>query len=243
MIPVITVSIPTYEIFSTIGAISAVILLYFRLEDYSIKFLQFLKYMLFAVAFLLIGSRLLFVMTYLTEIRSFGDLIFYILNGGIVFYGGLLGAIFGIWLCAKIRREDVGVFYNFCTPAFPLFHFWGRIGCFFAGCCYGIESHFGFPMAFDPEVTRFPVQLTESACNLLIFTSLMLVSKYNKKTNLLRLYLIEYSVVRFILEFFRGDNVRGIWGGLSTSQIISMLIFAVEMLSIIKQRRLKKESD
>ena len=243
MIPVITVSIPTYEIFSTIGAVFAVILLYFRSEAYNIEFSRFLKYMLLAVTFLLVGSRLLFVLTMLPEITSVSELLFYIMNGGIVFYGGLLGAIFGVWFCAKLRNEDAGEFYNFCAPAIPLFHFWGRIGCFFAGCCYGIESHFGFPMSFEPEVPRFPVQLLESTCNLLIFISLMLVTRHYKKVNLLRLYLIEYSVMRFILEFLRGDIMRGIWLGLSTSQIISILIFAVAILSIIKQRRLNSESD
>ncbi|MCU6720223.1 prolipoprotein diacylglyceryl transferase [Porcipelethomonas ammoniilytica] len=243
MFPLVNITIPSYVFFSTLGAISAIILLFFRMERFDITFKQLLLYMFVSVITLLIGSRLLFFLTMIPEIiRDFSvnKMLYYMFNGGIVFYGGLLGMLFGIWLCTKIKHDDKGKLFNFVAPAIPLFHFWGRIGCFFGGCCYGVENSWGFSMAASPEVIRFPVQLFESFFNLLIFISLMIISEKFKSQRLIIIYLIEYSCCRFVLEFFRGDSVRGIWGVLSTSQIISLIILFFCIIHIIKFTKRKK---
>lgn len=134
MFPLVNITIPSYVFFSTLGAISAIILLFFRTERFDITFKQLLLYMFVSGITLLIGSRLLFFLTMIPEIiRDFSvsKMLYYMFNGGIVFYGGLLGMLFGIWLCAKIKHDDKGKLFNFVAPAIPLFHFWGRIGCFF----------------------------------------------------------------------------------------------------------------
>ena len=243
MLPIVNITIPSYIIFSTIGAVSAVIFLVYNMENYKIYFKQLLVYIAVSSLTLIIGSRLLFVITMLPDIIkdfSINKLLYYIFSGGIVFYGGLLGMIFGIWICSKVRKESVTNMFNFIAPAIPLFHFWGRIGCFFAGCCYGKENSWGVSMAATPDTIRFPVQLFESFCNMLIFISLVIVSKKFKNKNLMIIYLTEYSICRFILEFFRGDLVRGIWGVLSTSQIISLVILFACILYETKTINRKK---
>jgi phosphatidylglycerol:prolipoprotein diacylglycerol transferase len=149
--------------------------------------------------------------------------------GGNVFYGGLLGGILAVMILLKIRPQ-YRYLLDITAPAIPLFHFFGRIGCFLAGCCFGIESSFGFTAYHSiieeaNGINRFPVQLLEALVNLVLF---ILLDNFRRKNlfrqNLLYLYLLFYSVARFFIEFLRGDEYRGFIFFLSTSQIISILI-------------------
>ena len=93
--------------------------------------------------------------------------------GGNVFYGGLLGGILAAMIILKIRPQ-YRYLLDIAAPAIPLFHFFGRIGCFLAGCCFGIESIFGFTAYHSiveeaNGIHRFPVQLLEALVNLVIF--------------------------------------------------------------------------
>ena len=174
--------------------------------------------------------------------------------GGIVFYGGFIGGAVGILVYTKFardvktRRDDLLDIYAVLTP---LFHTFGRIGCFLAGCCYGVESEFGFTVHDNPinpainGVNRFPIQLVESACNLIIFLILLYLFKRGvMESRLIYIYMLIYPAVRFITEMFRGDVYRGIFFGLSTSQWVSILLFAFALIMLpIKTGRLKRASD
>lgn len=167
--------------------------------------------------------------------------------GGMVFYGGLLGGLlFGIIYC-KIRKINIENFSDCFAAAIPLFHCFGRIGCFLSGCCYGIESKFGFTatraiVSSCNHVNRFPVQLLESFINLIIF--FVILSLFRKRIlngRLIYIYLLCYSFARFLLEFLRADVYRGIYFGLSTSSWISIVIFAASAFILYKKnKKLKK---
>jgi phosphatidylglycerol:prolipoprotein diacylglycerol transferase len=170
----------------------------------------------------------------------------YLIWGGNVFYGGLLGGILSAVIIFK-KRPQYRYLLDFVTPAIPLFHFAGRIGCFFAGCCFGIESSFGFTFRHSivEEANghnRFPVQLLEAFINLLLFFLLDFFRRKNIfKDNLIYLYLLFYSVARFFIEFLRDDAYRGFFFVLSTSQIISILIFCFvvpKIFSLFRQKDL-----
>ena len=162
--------------------------------------------------------------------------------GGSVFYGGLL---VGLLVAAIYLRKKPEHKYlvDIAVPGIPLFHFFGRIGCFLGGCCYGIPSKIGFIYTNSlveeaNGVRRFPVPLLEALFNLLLF--FLLAYFYNKekfKNKLLFIYLALYATGRFFIEFLRGDIRRGIWLFLSTSQIISILILIVALTQIIKTYR------
>jgi phosphatidylglycerol:prolipoprotein diacylglycerol transferase len=181
------------------------------------------------------------------DIHSWKDVIPYGINifGGSVFYGGLIGGIIVGTAYLKNHREK-SYLIDIAAPAIPLFHFFGRIGCFLGGCCFGIESVFGFTFhdAIIEEangVNRFPVQLLEAVFNLCLFVFLDRVRRKRLfKDGLLSLYALLYSVGRFFIEFIRGDDYRGTWLFLSTSQIISVAVFFVAMATLSKTK-LKKE--
>lgn len=163
--------------------------------------------------------------------------------GGMVFYGGFIGGLLGIIIVCKIvkslkghAKDELDVY----AVTFPLFHAFGRIGCFFAGCCYGIESEFGITVTGNTvnpsvnDVCRFPIQLVEAFLNLIIFFVMYYLIKNGKmKQRLIYVYMIIYGVVRFTDEFFRGDAYRGILFGLSTSQWISIILIAISIVSLI----------
>jgi len=156
--------------------------------------------------------------------------IFIEIFGGSIFYGGLLGGLLAAAIYFRKNPENKFL-ADIVAPSIPLFHFFGRIGCFLSGCCYGIESFFGFTSYHSPiesanGVSRFPVQLLEALFNLGLFFILdYLRKKEFFKNRIVFVYLAAYSAGRFLLEFLRGDSYRGFLLGLSTSQIISILIF------------------
>jgi phosphatidylglycerol:prolipoprotein diacylglycerol transferase len=186
----------------------------------------------------------------ISDINSFKKLLnaIYKIWGGNIFYGGLLGGILTAIIIIK-KKPQYKYLLDFVTPSIPLFHFFGRIGCFLAGCCFGIESSFGFIFHHSiveeaNEVNRFPVQLLEAFINLLLFFILDIFRRKNIfKQNLIYLYLLFYSVARFFIEFLRGDSYRGFILNLSTSQIISILIFCFIMPKIYALFREMIEND
>lgn len=158
----------------------------------------------------------------------------------IVFYGGLLGALLGGFLCVRIRKINLCRYFNTFIPVYPLFHVFGRIGCYFGGCCYGIPCSWGFAMASTPDVKRLPIQLIEAVFELVVFFILIAVDRKKlAKHNLTVLYLSIYAPFRFIAEFFRGDEIRGFFGPFSTSQWISLIIIFV-LLFLLTGKLIRK---
>jgi phosphatidylglycerol---prolipoprotein diacylglyceryl transferase len=182
----------------------------------------------------------IYVIKNISNINSFKKFLnaVYLIWGGNVFYGGLLGGIFTAIIIFK-KKPQYRYLLDFVVPAAPLFHFFGRIGCFLAGCCFGVESSFGFTFHHSiieeaNEINRFPVQLMEALINLLLFFILDFFRRKNIfRQNTVYLYLLFYSVARFFIEFLRGDAYRGFFFNiLSTSQIISIIIFCFIMPKI-----------
>ena len=224
-------TIGIYGVLSCIGALAAAFLLYYLLGKRSERSVDdMILFFLFVGGGLLFGGHLLYG---ITNFREWGRLIsisesvqfraaFYEIFGGSVFYGGLIGgAVCGV-LGTRLLKLDTRLYADGMAVSAPFFHFFGRIGCFFAGCCYGIESEFGFVLN---GVRRFPVQLLEATVNLLIATFLfVLYIKRKNQGTLFFLYLAIYALVRFLDEFLRGDPIRGFVLGLSTSQFISIFV-------------------
>lgn len=182
--------------------------------------------------------------SHLNVIDSFKDVIdvFVYIFGGSVFYGGLLGGMLIGSVYIKKKKLNKKIYYDICAIIIPLFHAFGRIGCFLVGCCYGIESKIGFTytkalVQSANGINRFPVQLLESSCNFIIFFFLFAIYKREKcQGKLLYIYLVSYAIIRFILEFLRGDSYRGFVLGLSTSQIISIGIFIIVFIKLLKNK-------
>lgn len=193
-----------------------------------------------------------FAMISFESLRQFVDSCV-VIFGGAVFYGGLTGGMFAGLFYLKKKKYDMVLYTDVITPCIPLFHIFGRLGCFFSGCCYGIECNFGIVyhnslISKANGVRRFPVQWLEIFLNVFLFFYLDHLDKQDrKKGKLLIYYLFIYAFARFFIEFLRGDEHRGFILLLSTSQIISVLILsALSVFTIYKKivaEKSKQDSD
>lgn len=209
-----------------------------------------LTMLLIATIGVFLGSHLLYgivnlkaVLTYVMPIgiHSFNDLLTVIsaILGGTIFYGGLLGGLLFGTIYIRRKKLPLSEYADMSAPCIPLFHGFGRIGCFLGGCCYGIEWEHGivFHRALVDSANgtpRFPVQLYEAAFNFALFFILWRLQGHVRlRGKLMAVYLIAYPCGRFLLEFLRGDSYRGFWLTLSTSQIISLGIIASTLIFLI----------
>lgn len=185
---------------------------------------------LWGVAAGLLCAKLLYFITVWDEIledpslmRKLGD--------GFVVYGGIVGGIFGGWLYCKVKKLPFLRYFDLVIPSVALAQGFGRIGCFLAGCCYGLPIESPISIVFQHSdfapnhVPLLPTQLISSGLNFLHCLILLYAAKRCKKAGQVSaLYLIFYSIGRFGLEYLRGDLVRGSVGAFSTSQFISIFI-------------------
>ncbi|MEW5978348.1 MAG: prolipoprotein diacylglyceryl transferase [Acidobacteriota bacterium] len=202
----------------------------------------------------LVGSKLLLLITELDYYTRYPAEIFSLatLRSGGVYYGGFIVAVaVGIWL-ARRWGYPVWKTADVFAPGIALGQAIGRLGCFSAGCCYGRPTQCFLGVTFTNPYSQetvgvplntalHPTQLYEAAASLLIFGLLWkALEKKRFDGQVFILYLWLYSVVRFGIEFFRGDADRGFLfdGLLSTSQFISILLFILGIvLTIVLRRR------
>ena len=206
----------------------------------------------------ILGAKFLLVLTsldyYLAQPSRLFSLEF--LQAGGVYYGGLIGAVVGGALYVRTVPEfGFWRIADATAPAIPLGQAIGRLGCFAAGCDYGSPSDLPWAVTFTNEYARqvvgvplnvslHPYQLYESVGAGILSVILYLLFKRRRfYGQIFCLYLIGYGVLRFLLEFFRGDADRGfVFEGLfSTSQFISLLIVPAAILcySYLGRSRLK----
>ncbi len=165
-------------------------------------------------------------------------------EGGYTFYGAFLSSLFFMYLYTRIKKISFLDMMDICTPGGALGLFIGRMGCFFAGCCWGKASSVPWAVAFNaPEtlspsghVRVHPTQVYEALVGLVVFFYLQRRFKHRKYSGQIFLEAITfYSLARFGIEFFRGDDYRGyLFGGLlSYSQFISLAILPFTLSAII----------
>ncbi len=249
--------IPTYGIIGFIGIVVAILFgVFYFSRYYDIKKEDIFYCTLFALIGIGIGSKLLYIITIIPELPSiisnlgWKETLIRIMQGGFVFYGGLIGGVLGILVYSKTFKISFKKLIIILCPTVPIFHAIGRIGCLCAGCCYGQEYHGFGSITFHntpyapTEIPLFPTQIVESICNLIIFIILLITYKrYIGTYKTLALYAVLYSIVRFIIEFYRGDAIRGILLGLSTSQWISIVLFAVGIGLFIYENNKKGQGE
>ena len=181
----------------------------------------------------ILGSRILFVLTDLDYFRHHPSRILNLWEGGLVFYGGLLLAVAVSVGYMRWHRLPVWKLADLFSPPIALGLFFGRIGCFFAGCCYGKETRLPWGVVFrNPEslsrlnVPLHPTQLYDAVNGLALFFVLIWLEKTKTfEGQVFWVFLFLYSVTRFWIEMLRGDPRGSFLGSsLSTSQGIGVVL-------------------
>ncbi len=175
------------------------------------------------------------------------------LRSGGVFYGGLIGAILAGYFLMRRYQLPWWKTADACAPGIAIGNFFGRQGCFAAGCCWGKPTTLPWGVKFTElghEITGVPVdahlhptQLYESFAMLIVFGFLLWLHKRKRFSGQVILtYALLYSIIRFLIEFVRDDPRGDLFGlttltGLSTSQIISIVVGTGALILLIVRWR------
>lgn len=227
-----SITIHGYGLMIGIGIIAAYCLAEYRANKRSLDADVIISIAICGVVCGILGAKILYYVTIFGEILKEPKRLLDISDGFVV-YGGIIGGVLGGYVLSRVKHVSFFEYGDLVMPSIALAQGFGRIGCFLAGCCYGMPTHSHFAIVFHDSdfapnnIPLVPTQLISSGldfvhCLFLIY----MARKCKKQGQVLSLYLICYSIGRFILEFFRGDLNRGAVGTLSTSQFISLFIFA-----------------
>lgn len=175
------------------------------------------------------------------------------LRSGGVFYGGLIGAILAGYFLIRRYKLPWWKTADACAPGIALGNFFGRQGCFAAGCCWGTPTSLPWGVKFTElghqitgvptDVSLHPTQLYESFSMLIVFFFLLWLHKHRRFSGQVILsYTLIYSVIRFLIEFVRDNKRNDLLGltsltGLSTSQLISILVAITALVLLVIQWR------
>lgn len=227
-----TLKLPLYNIMLGIGCIFAFLFLEKQLDNQKCsdkKALLLYLTLIISGLFGFFGAKM-FEMLYKNQALSWHNFI----HSGFTFYGGIIMGSIALIFLSKCFKFKIFSLLNTLTPCVIIAHAWGRIGCFLGGCCFGkITSSFlgvqypenSLPFLFYKESVKIhPVQLYESAFLFILF---FVINKIQFK-NRFCAYLIIYGIIRFLLEFLRGDFRGTLLGNtFSPSQIISLLCISL----------------
>ena len=209
------------------------------------KILDLSFYILIAA---IVGSRIFYVIINFRYFIENPLEIIKIWSGGLVFYGGFVIGIVVVIYFFKKNNMPLWKTADVIAPSIPIGQAVGRLGCFFAGCCYGKPTNLPWGVTFsDPNslaklgVPLHPTQLYSSLNGLIIFFILIIIRRYKRfDGELIWIYVLLYSVGRFIIEFFRSDDRGFILDTLSTSQVIGIILFITAITMLIKLGKRKK---
>lgn len=247
-----SITVYTYGFCIAVGALLGFAYMYWQgKKQYGITFDQSNNLFIFLVLAGVIGGKLFMIFEdpglYLSNPKKLFT------GSGFVFYGSLLTAVpIMLWYFKKIKVPVLGML-DVMAAVTCIVHGFGRIGCFMAGCCYGLPTDNFLSVIFTSPVCQaeplhtplHPTQLYEATFIFTILIALLILK--NKKQfdgQLFLIYLMVYAMGRSILELFRGDIERGflIENILSNSQFISLLVFSVALYFYLRLKPKSKTS-
>ena len=241
-------TIPMYGVMSATGMLAAFILLAITRKYTRFSEDHVLSVIIWAVISGFLGAKILYWLVEWKQVVADPSFLLRTIREGFVFYGSLIGGLIGVGIYAARKRLPFFAFTDYTIPGLVLGQAFGRVGCHFAGCCYGMECITPISVVFPTGgaapagIPLLPTQLMEASFLALLTILLVVLLKKKKPFGTVSgWYMVLYGVWRFAIEFFRNDE-RGFVGALSTSQFISIFVFAggVTLLVFVACGVLKK---
>jgi len=253
------ITIHTYGFMMAVGVACGLWFLFIQAKKQDLPSTKVIDVTFYTIIISLVGAKLILLIGNFSYYLRFPGELFSLARSGGVFQGGLVfGIIFALWYFRKHKIPTWKV-ADIMGTALALGHGFGRIGCFSAGCCYGRECSLPWGVTFQNEyasnltgiqlgIPLHPVQLYESALNFLNFFVLFFLLKRKKfDGQIFSFYIINYSIIRFFVEFYRGDHADKLYIIRSTSNYLSLslpqlfcilgLIGGVTLFFILKKRK------
>jgi phosphatidylglycerol:prolipoprotein diacylglycerol transferase len=251
-------TIHTYGFMMALGVALGLWFIYAQAKKTGLDANKIMDAAFYTIIVSLIGAKLLLFAGNISYYVEYPKELFSLARSGGVFQGGLtFGVIFALWYFRR-RKIPTWKTADLIGPALAMGHGFGRIGCFSAGCCYGRECAAPWAVVFRNryageltgvrlDTPLHPVQLYESALNFLNFGILFLILKRKKfDGQVFAFYIINYSIIRFFTEYFRGDHGDSVYfirgssalSSLSLPQLFCVLgLIAGAVLYIVLKRR------
>jgi len=227
-------AVHTYGFLMALGVALGLWFLYAQAKKQGLPAPRLLDAAFYILIISIVGAKLILLVGNFSYYTSSPKELFSLARSGGVFQGGLaFGVIFALWYFHKYKLPTWKV-ADIISAGLALGHAFGRIGCFMAGCCYGSACHLPwgavFTNAYSHDLTGVPlhkeihpVQVYEAILNFLNFFVLFLILKKKKfDGQVFCFYIINYSVIRFITEYFRGDHPDKTYLFQGSSRLLSL---------------------
>lgn len=234
----------SYGFMIAIGVILAATFFIRKAKRYGYDEDKLLNLIIVTVISGILGGKLLFIITEFRDIINNPSILLNFGNGFVI-YGAIIFGALGLYLYCKKNKFDSVQLLDFVVPFVALAQGFGRIGCFLAGCCYGRETCLPIGVVFPQGslapsgIPLIPTQIFSSIFDFMLAGFLIWYSRKERaKGRILAMYIIIYSIGRFLIEFFRNDP-RGSILMFSTSQFIAIftLILGIVIYNLDKLKR------
>jgi len=234
-------TIYTYGFFVFLGVVAGYWVALKEAKRYGIDSNIFSNIVFWTLVWSFIGAKLLYI---IVELEYFLQNPLSTIRSGFVFYGGVITGLAVLCFFGHRYKVKLSVLADSLAIALCLGHAFGRLGCFFFGCCYGRPTDSSIGVLFPPDspagylgVKVIPTQLIASGFLFILFFALWAFRRRKRFNGQIAIvYLFVYSIFRFIIEFFRGDY-RGMVLSLSTSQFISLILIVASILFWVRLRK------
>lgn len=230
------VDISWYGVMIGLGFLSALALSQqlFKERDLSSDYPYTLIWWIFPLS--IVGARIYFLI-FDGSLNTFLDIV-RVWDGGLAIYGGVIGGFAGLVISCLIHKVNIIKTTDGVAPVLALGQAFGRIGCIFGKCCYGVKvtnrALQWFPIALYVHGDyHYATNFYESILDLLLFMGLTILLRKVKINGIVTFaYLFGYGIIRFILEFFRDQAQTLYWGSFPVSQLVSILCVVAGVVGI-----------
>lgn len=246
-IPLVHLKVHSYGVLVALGFFLGISLISREAKRQNLPVNKITDLCFYIIIAAIVGSRVFYILVEEPQLLTQPLEWFKVWEGGLVFYGGFIASLLTGYFYLRRHQLSFLKIADIFVVGLSLGHALGRIGCFLAGCCYGRPAPESFPFAVifphsdegiaPAGIPLYPTQLLESGAEFLIFAFLLWrLRKKQFDGQILLLYLILYSIIRSVLEIFRGDYSRGfvIDGILSVGQGVSLFWILIAIVLWVK---------
>ncbi len=221
------IDFPIYATFLLLSLIFSILFNYIYLKKNQVSREYLLLSIFMNIAFCIIGAKTMTIFTHWDKNLT-------LLSAGFSSYGGAIGILVSSYVFSKMVHHNIILKSNILS--LPLMYSVSKLGCFFAGCCYGIPYHGILNVIYSQKlnIPLFPVQLVESILFLFIF---ILGYLYRKKKYISEIVILLSTTTKFLLEYFRYENIGKI---ICINQVVSLIIIIITILFLMKRKRVEQ---
>lgn len=229
----INTKIPLYGILVVTGILSGLYIMYKNVKTLNYKKEENYGLILYILLGTLFGAK---YFTLLTNFNKFKDNIDF-KKIGLSSYGAIIGILILLIIFAKQYKKNFKDLINNILPAIPLMYGISKIGCFLAGCCYGIKYNgplsitYKYSLSAPKNISLLPIQIIETITFILIYLYTSKKKKENK--NIIGITLLLCGLSKFLLDYLRMNHIDKI---LTVNQIVSIPFIIIGLILYFKEK-------